>query len=261
MEPIRYEFNTLPQFVAIVQNYSPRVGWAFRGQTNSTWPLLPKAGRPEFYTKATSHWRNKGQTSGDLGRFKTWREQAVAVSRKLPKHDLECLAYAQHYGLATRLLDWSENSLVALYFATVGEPNSDGVVYCHFTWWLLTREAVFEQINPETTFRFKPLPFDRRIVAQSGVFTYHHHPELPLLASAVLPDQGGPAAPEGVSLVAIRVKKEYKSMYQRQLSDMGITSQSLFPDLEGVSAFVNWETRCMNERYLGDTEDDLEADE
>lgn len=35
----------------------------------------------------------------------------------------------QHYNLNTRLLDWSESSLVALFFAITGNTDSDGVVW------------------------------------------------------------------------------------------------------------------------------------
>jgi hypothetical protein len=32
-------------------------------------------------------------------------------------------------------------------------------------------------------------------------------------------------------------------MIQRQLSELGISRKTLFPDLEGLSDFVNWKTQ------------------
>jgi|ERR1017187_282991 hypothetical protein len=36
---------------------------------------------------------------------------------------------AQHYGMPTRLLDWSTNPLAALFFVCDGKPSEDGYVY------------------------------------------------------------------------------------------------------------------------------------
>ena len=43
--------------------------------------------------------------------------------------DFDRLCYMQHYGAPTRLLDWTDNILVALYFAVKASPDKDGIIY------------------------------------------------------------------------------------------------------------------------------------
>jgi hypothetical protein len=44
-------------------------------------------------------------------------------------NDFDRLCYMQHYGVPTRLLDWTDNILIALYFAVSTSPDKDGVLY------------------------------------------------------------------------------------------------------------------------------------
>jgi hypothetical protein len=63
--------------------------------------------------------------------FAEFRRRSAAYLDATNRDDWDMLAIAQHHGTATRLLDWTDNPLVALWFAVrEGTQQSDSVVWC-----------------------------------------------------------------------------------------------------------------------------------
>lgn len=93
----------------------------FRGQSDVEFELLPSLSRNRQYAT-------------DISIFGEERNLIEMVKFKLPDvfhnalQPLDLLALLQHHGVPTRLLDITENSLVALYFACCSDQDKDGEV-------------------------------------------------------------------------------------------------------------------------------------
>jgi len=209
------------------------VGYWFRGQARLDWELLPKAGRKEYYLP----------DNRDLKRFDVWKRQAIAYC-SLPARDLEQLALAQHHGFATRFLDWSMNPLVACYFACSDHLSADGVVYIlEAPEQFLTDEANLSLLSEvEGVFAYIPNAIAPRVMNQKGIFSVHCDARQEIF---VKDSRFGKAQPNLVQLV---IPSTLKGEVIRLLDDYGINRSVLFPDLDGLSAYINSRTEGVGKR-------------
>jgi hypothetical protein len=201
----------------------------YRGQRRNL-PLLPKVARLSTYLPLLE---------AEQAMIDDFKLSSIPYLEQQPDNDWEWLAVMQHYGLATRLLDWSANPLAALWFAVCNPPveNQNGVVWLYQP----NREdyaVVSQHDNPLEINHIrlvKPRIIAARIGAQQGWFTIH-----PFDAQ-----QEKFVALEALEAFTPRLTKLIvpSTQFARirfELDRIGVNSASLFPDLAGLCTQIEW---------------------
>ena len=207
-------------------------GWIFRGVNRRSYELIPKWGR----YKEVQYWNYSDAYYSFLSDY------ISRLNAYFPgladKSLMYQMAVAQHHGFPTRLLDWTTNPVVALFFATLREddyPNKEGVVYCFKPQLQLDESGNSTQLTTNDVCRYESQYIDGRIRAQSSIFTFHMNPTLDLKKHSDCND-------------LYEIVIDDRGIIQRDLDQIGINYHSIFPDWHGLGEYYKWLLKSQMEK-------------
>jgi hypothetical protein len=256
MAIIRKSARSLSEFLRIASAFSDKWdGPWFRGHDRASDTLTPRRYRYRIVDE-------------DEIRSEFKRRTTQLIPGSQPRSEWERYFVMQHYGLPTRLLDWSEGALFALHFAIVSNRGrSDAAVWVLDPFWLNGRVISNDKLLPDpdddrdkdVLRQYLPDPFpkkkiifpdlpialqpphvDRRIAAQLSSFTIHGKEQsgLEIVANRDTNSR----------LAKIRIPRVALKRMREQLIDSGITETTVYPDLYGLGLEL---TRLNASRPIG----------
>ncbi len=236
------EISALSDFFAVFHALleASKIFW-FRGHSALEYRLAPSALRYIENDK-------RERALGIVAEMKRYLEMKL-VRPPSADDELGWMQVAQHYGLPTRLLDWTQNAAVALFFACCDEPENDGLVVILNPIQLnqmvdprlprifnphRDRELISPyfklggRINPRgsRTIAINPTWNTERIAMQQGAFTLHGSRRFEL-------DHR-----QASSLLYVPILREHKQPLLQELERVGIGEMFIFPEPEHVCAHI-----------------------
>ena len=247
------QVRSLPQYLELIEKAQAKASeslW-YRGCGSANHRLLPSLYRHQRIKTADK--------LADLERqlMTRFRQRSIPYHNRALTDDWDNLFFMQHYGVPTRLLDWTENPLIALHFALMQATRTYSLARQNAAVWMLdpvlwNRHALkhvsFEGgvLSPddEAIKGYRPTPKfagmhtqpvalygahnSARIVAQQGVFMLFGKDTTPM---EQVFNAGFPAR----CLTKIIVPKSLIPALRKSLLNHGITESVVFPDLEGLA--------------------------
>lgn len=216
----------LSQILALNKDRGDDEIFIFRGEISMGYSLIPSIRRVNNYSK-------------DLEKqmFLEFKRQYYSYTDLRPKNDMDVLFLAQHYRLKTRLLDWSYNPLVALYFACEREVDSQKdekkngrIYYCTI------KNKIFDnQVSPEMPTVMEDIQnvkSDILIVPDYTDIRYRNQQALFMLCSK--PNE---AIKNDINF--LEIDEDSKKQIRNDLALLGYNKTFIYPMLESLCKDIN----------------------
>lgn len=155
---------------ALKQQAAPRELIWFRGHGNKKWKLVPTLARNPRHLKAEN------------ALMKRFMQNATPHIDVPPREEWEWIFLMQHHRAFTRLLDWTESPLAALYFAVGNKAHwrVDAAVWC------LKPVALNRAANLKFEFEAEVPAFSRDSVLESYLPSHVHENPSELFPVAIV---------------------------------------------------------------------------
>jgi FRG domain len=227
----------------------------FRGQRCWEWGLSPKIYRPPY----------DGADEDEI-RLEFQSQAIQLISGRVPASKWDWYFLMQHHFVPTRLLDWTENSLIALFFAVEEEKTDcDSVVWVIDPWWLNEnlhlglRGPILPEYSESNSYlrdledafkgkiirrnlpaAIEPPHVDRRVAAQSSRFLVFGT-TTDLARTQIVKKRGA-------RIAKIRISSSDRPSLRKELDDCGVNFSLVYPDLEGLALHLLWRWKAIARR-------------
>jgi hypothetical protein len=236
--------GSLSDMVQAVEDFSKEFDRAtilLRGHSNAQWQLKPTLGREHRYAGQSRVFKGKHERDF-VNRFR--RHSYATFGRTLTPWEAYLLA--RQHGLPVRLLDWTGNPLMALYFAVDDDrgSESDAPVVDGNVWGLARKpsDGTFVNVLEGDPFDVRgvrviyPIAVSPRISAQGGVYTIQ--PDGSRALSEYASEKFTTTQLDIIALKRWRVGASLKLQLLRELHRVNIDQRTLFPDLDGIAKSI-----------------------
>ncbi|MFJ7698918.1 FRG domain-containing protein [Lysinibacillus fusiformis] len=209
----------------------------WRGQSDISWKIDSGAYRKLLVENSSVSEKNLVRYEESL--LRRARHKGYGTDNGVLLGDMELLARLQHHGAATRLVDFSKSSLVALWFCVNSVTEDYGLLLGIDTFHIGGMEGVLDDKFKDYSSAIKgygyghpmliePPVVSKRIAAQHSVFLYSDISQS-VMGSLKIPIEG--------RNVFIAISPDLKKVSRKVLIEtFDLRRETLFPDLDGFSS-------------------------